>query len=111
VAHQHAHSAYHHPVPERLAQEKPHSIKILADDHKDSFNSLLNAFRAHLISNPLGDEQLRKHNGHLRRKMRRIHGHGGQGAFDRLAFKECAFSFHFRLREKEVMRIVDPILF
>jgi len=46
VAQQHAHSAYHHPVPEPLAQEKPHSI-----------------------------------------------------------------SFHFRLREKEVMHIVDPIFF
>ena len=63
------------------------------------------------MAHPLGDEQLQKHNDHLCRKMRRIHGPGGQGAFDRLAFKECTFSFHFRLREKEVMRIVDPILF
>jgi len=82
-----------------------------ANGYDNSLNSLLDAFRTHLMAHPLGDEQLQKHNDHLRRKMRRIHGHGGQGAFDRLAFKECAFSFHFQLREKEVMRIVDPILF
>jgi|WetSurSiteA1Bulk_404760.scaffolds.fasta_scaffold343317_1 hypothetical protein len=68
VAHQHAHSAYHHPASKRWPQEKPRSIKLPAGDYDNSLNSLLDAFRTHLIANPLGNEQLQKDNDHLRRK-------------------------------------------
>ena len=111
VAHQHAHSAYHHPAAERLAQQKPLSLKPPADGYDNSLNSLLEAFHTLLMAHPLGDEQLQKHNDHLRRHMRRIHARDGPGAFNRLALKKRAFSFHFRLSEKEVMRILDPIFY
>jgi hypothetical protein len=67
VAHQHAHSAYHHPASTRLPQVKLRSIKLPAGDYDNSLNRLLDAFRTHLIAHPLGDKQLQKDIDHLRR--------------------------------------------